>query len=113
MRINNRLWLLALCALAVTPCARAVDLVGVLDLAEKNDPRLRAAEYRREAVGENKRQAWANLLPSIGATGAWTALVTGVLGVAEVHTTGALHDVAADCSHVTQLRACARQKRLA
>jgi outer membrane protein len=72
MLINNKTWLLALCALAVTPVVQAVDLVGVLDLAEKNDPRLRAAEYRREATGENKRQAWANLLPSIGATGAWT-----------------------------------------
>lgn len=72
MWIKNKTWLSALCALAVTPVVQAVDLVGVLDLAEKNDPRLRAAEYRREATGENKRQAWANLLPSIGATGAWT-----------------------------------------
>lgn len=72
MLINNKPWLMALCALAISPLAQAVDLVGVLDLAEKNDPRLRAAEYRREATGENKRQAWANLLPSIGATGAWT-----------------------------------------
>ncbi|MGH8034068.1 MAG: TolC family protein, partial [Lysobacterales bacterium] len=68
---KSKPWLWALCVLAVTPAAHAVDLVGVLDLAEKNDPVLLAAEYRREAVGENKRQAWANLLPSISATGAW------------------------------------------
>jgi len=50
----------------------AVDLVGVHDLAAKNDPRLRAAEYRREAVGENRKIARANLLPQIGASGSWT-----------------------------------------
>lgn len=47
--------------------AWSVDLVGVHDLALKNDPRLRAAEYRREAVDENKTQAWSNLLPNISA----------------------------------------------
>ena len=49
--------------------AFAVDLVGVHDLALKNDPRLRAAEYRRDATGENKTQAWANLLPDLSADG--------------------------------------------
>ncbi len=47
--------------------AWSVDLVGVHDLALQNDPRLRAAEYRREAVDENKTQAWANLLPNLSA----------------------------------------------
>ncbi|MDZ4728384.1 MAG: TolC family outer membrane protein [Xanthomonadales bacterium] len=51
---------------AATP-AWSVDLVGVRDLALQNDPRLRAAEYRREAVDENKSQAWSNLLPNISA----------------------------------------------
>lgn len=43
----------------------AVDLVGVHDLAAKNDPQLQAAAYRRDATGENERQAWSNLLPSL------------------------------------------------
>jgi len=50
----------------------AVDLMGVHDLAEQNDPRLQAAEFRREATHENKSIAWSNLLPQIGAGGAWT-----------------------------------------
>lgn len=64
---------LGLCcaALFASPAAMAVDLVGVHDLALQNDPRLRAADYRREATGENKTQARANLLPQIGATGTW------------------------------------------
>ncbi len=56
----------------VSPAAMAVDLIGVHDLAIKSDPRLRAAEYRREATAENKTQAWANLLPQLGATGDWS-----------------------------------------
>lgn len=43
----------------------AVDLIGVHDLAVKNDPQLQAAAYRKEATGENKRQAWSNLLPTL------------------------------------------------
>lgn len=56
----------ALAVTAATP-AWSVDLVGVHDLALQNDPRLRAAEYRRDAVDENKTQAWANLLPQLTA----------------------------------------------
>lgn len=52
--------------LLVTTPAAAVNLVGVHDLALKNDPRLRAAEYRREATAENRNIARANLLPQIG-----------------------------------------------
>lgn len=52
--------------------AWSVDLVGVHDLALQNDPRLRAAEYRREAVDENKTQAWSNLLPNLSADGGLT-----------------------------------------
>ena len=51
--------------------ALAVDLVGVHDLALKSDPRLRAAEFRREATGENRKIARANLLPQLGASGSW------------------------------------------
>ncbi len=58
--------------LLVSPAAMAVDLVGVHDLALKSDPKLRAAEYRREATAENKTQAWANLLPQLGASGNWS-----------------------------------------
>lgn len=52
--------------------AWAVDLVGVHDLAIKNDPRLQAAAYRREATGENRAIARANLLPQIGGGATWT-----------------------------------------
>lgn len=48
--------------------ARAVDLVGVHNLAIKNDPILQAAAYRRDATSENKTQAWSNLLPTLSAS---------------------------------------------
>ena len=54
MLSKSKPWLMACCGLMVAPGAFAVDLVGVHDLALKNDPRLRAAEYRREATAENK-----------------------------------------------------------
>ncbi len=60
------LWVIAL-ILLVSPAAFAVDLVGAHDLALKSDPRLQAAEYRRMATDETKKQAWANLLPDISA----------------------------------------------
>jgi len=47
--------------------AQAVDLIGVYDLALKNDPVLQAAAFRREATGENENQAWSNLLPQLSA----------------------------------------------
>jgi outer membrane protein len=52
--------------------AIAVDLVGVHDLALKSDPRLQAAEFRREATGENESLAWSNLLPQLGFTASGT-----------------------------------------
>jgi outer membrane protein len=58
--------------LLISSTAMAVDLVGVHDLALKSDPRLRAADFRREATGENKAIARANLLPQLGAGGSWT-----------------------------------------
>ena len=69
----NRLKPLCLAAatLFLPAPAFAVDLVGVYDLALQNDPRLRAAEFRREATGENERIARANLLPQIGAGAGW------------------------------------------
>ncbi len=62
------LYAATLSALALSTPAAAVDLIGVHDLALKNDPVLQAAAFRRDATGENERQAWANLLPNIGAS---------------------------------------------
>jgi len=62
--INNQKLLIAAVFFMSSP-AFAVDLVGIHDLAVKNDPQLQAAAYRQEATGENTRQAWANLLPTI------------------------------------------------
>lgn len=67
---NHKLLLIA--ALFVTAPAFAVDLVGIHDLAAKNDPQLQAAAYRRDATGENKRQAWSNLLPTISGSASLT-----------------------------------------
>jgi outer membrane protein len=64
------LWIVC-SSLMVSPAVMAVDLIGVHDLALKSDPRLQAAEFRREATAENKTQAWANLLPQLGASGNW------------------------------------------
>jgi outer membrane protein len=64
------LWIVC-SSLMVSPAVMAVDLIGVHDLALKSDPRLQAAEYRREATAENKTQAWSNLLPQLGASGNW------------------------------------------
>ncbi len=55
-----------------TSAVHAVDLVGVHDAAINNDPQLRAAALRRDATGENKRQAWANLLPTLSASARMT-----------------------------------------
>ena len=49
----------------------AVDLVGIHDLAARNDPQLRAAAFRKDATGENKTQAWSNLLPTISGGAGW------------------------------------------
>src|SRR5688572_21556893 len=58
---------LVIAGLLASGPAWSVDLVGVHDLALQNDPRLRAAGYRRDAIGENKTQAWSNLLPNLSA----------------------------------------------
>jgi len=59
----NKLLIAAVCLFS-SPVF-AVDLVGIHDLAIKEDPQLRAAAYRKDATGENTRQAWSNLLPTI------------------------------------------------
>ena len=71
--MNNKIKLLSLLGAAtlLSPPAGAVDLVGVHDLARDYDARLQAAEYRREATGEQKYIARSNLLPQLGATGSW------------------------------------------
>jgi outer membrane protein len=71
MSINFKpLWVVCT-GLLVSPVTLAVDLVGVHDLALKSDPRLQAAEYRRQATAENKTQAWANMLPQLDAGASW------------------------------------------
>ena len=60
---NRKLLAMAVCL--VTSPAFAVDLIGVHDLAIKSDPQLQAASYRKDATGENTRQAWANMLPTL------------------------------------------------
>jgi len=72
MSINLKTFFLAACGALVSAPAWGVDLVGVYDLAVKNDPRLQAAEFRREATEENKAIARANLLPQISASGSWS-----------------------------------------
>lgn len=65
--INYQKFLIATVFLISSPVF-AVDLVGIHDLAIKNDPALQAAAYRKDATGENTRQAWSNLLPTISGT---------------------------------------------
>jgi outer membrane protein len=72
MRFNTRQTLLMTATFFISSPVFAVDLVGVHDLAIKNDPALQAAAYRREATGENTRQAWSNLLPSLAGSAAMT-----------------------------------------
>lgn len=67
--VNNQKHLIAAVLFLSSP-AFAVDLVGIYDLAVKNDPQLRAAEYRKDATGENTRQAWSNLLPTLSGSAA-------------------------------------------
>ncbi|MEE4172711.1 MAG: TolC family outer membrane protein [Xanthomonadales bacterium] len=62
---HNVLRAAALTALLVAGPASAVDLIGVHDLALKNDPILQAAAFRRDATGENERQAFAGFLPAL------------------------------------------------
>lgn len=57
--------LLAMAVCLVSSPAFAIDLIGVHDLAIKSDPQLQAAAYRKDATGENTRQAWANMLPTL------------------------------------------------
>ncbi len=71
MSYKNMILSLIGAGLLIASPAWAVDLVGVHDLARDNDPRLRAAEFRRDATGENRKIARANLLPQLGASGSW------------------------------------------
>lgn len=65
MQFNTRRTLISAAILLISSPVFAVDLVGVHDLAAKSDPALQAAAFRRDATGENERQAWSNLLPTI------------------------------------------------
>jgi outer membrane protein len=70
---NKKQQLLMAAVFFISSPVFAVDLVGVHDLAAKNDPQLQAAGYRKDATGENERQAWSNLLPTLsgGASRTW------------------------------------------
>ncbi|NNE04917.1 MAG: TolC family outer membrane protein [Xanthomonadales bacterium] len=63
---------IAIAGILAAPAAEAVDIVGVYELAQKNDPQLLAAKYRRDATAESRAQARANLLPTLTATGSAT-----------------------------------------
>ncbi len=73
MQFNTKKVTLMATAFFISSPVFAVDLVGVHDLAIKSDPALQAAAYRREAIGENKRQAWSNLLPSLTGSAGMTS----------------------------------------
>jgi outer membrane protein len=66
MQFNTRQKVLMAATILISSPAVAVDLIGVHDLAVKHDPALQAAAYRKEATGESMKQAWSNLLPTIG-----------------------------------------------
>ena len=72
MQFNTKKVVLMATAFFISSPVFAVDLVGVHDLAIKSDPALQAAAYRKEATGENTRQAWSNLLPSLGGSAGTT-----------------------------------------
>ena len=72
MHFDTRQTLLMAAAFFVSTPIFAVDLVGVHDLAAKNDPSLQAAAYRKDATGENTKQAWSNLLPRLSGGAAMT-----------------------------------------
>ena len=63
---------IAIAGILASPGAQAVDIIGVYELAQKNDPLLRAAQYRRDASAENRPQARSSLLPTLSATGTVT-----------------------------------------
>ena len=71
MTLKTKLIGLAGAGLLLSSPVHAVDLVGVHNLALEYDPILKAADYRRQATGENKAIARANLLPQLGGSGQW------------------------------------------
>jgi outer membrane protein len=72
MSIKLKPLVVAMAGILAAPSALAVNIMGVHDLAAKNDPAIQAAAYRRDAAGENTRQAWSNLLPTLSASGSMT-----------------------------------------
>jgi outer membrane protein len=72
MSIRLKILALAVTGALFAPSALAVDIVGVYELAVTNDPQLQAAAYRRDAAGENTRQALSNFLPELSASGSMT-----------------------------------------
>jgi outer membrane protein len=70
--LKHKPLLVALTALLTAPPALAVDIIGVHQQAQKNDPLLQAALYRRDATAENRALARSNLLPSLTASTSMT-----------------------------------------
>lgn len=71
-----RTWpvIVSLTALVFLPCAHAMDLWQVWQLARTNDPAFRQAQSTVKAAQEDKPAAWAQLFPSINLTASrtWT-----------------------------------------
>ena len=72
MSISIRPIVVVLAGVLAAPSVLAVNIIGVYDLAVKNDPQLQAAAYRRDAAGESTVQARSSLLPTLSASGSMT-----------------------------------------
>lgn len=56
-------------AMLTASVSHAENLVDVLNIAQDNDPTLKAAQYTQQASEESKKQAWANFMPQV--SGDW------------------------------------------
>ncbi len=70
--MRKRTFLTAAIVAALSGPSLAVDLMGVYELASRNDQTLRAAEQRLEAAGFNPKVARARLLPTLDASASKT-----------------------------------------
>jgi len=72
--MHNRLTSLLILSVAlgaVSPGVHAQSLETALDLAYRTNPTIRAERARQRATSEATKQAWANLLPQITASGSY------------------------------------------
>jgi|GEM_PF-6443973 len=56
------------------PLLQAQDLMTIYQLAQQNDPQLKAVREQLAATRETKTQAWARLLPTIGLSASYDAI---------------------------------------